>query len=150
MSTNVLLRKRLVTLAVMPALMAVACAGFAAQTIEGSAILDHPCGKTAARQMGLLHEGRIDDANRLSTKAVQSQWQSMPEKDRKMMADMSKAMSPSADEYADAIRKTGVLTLDGSTAMLSVSQTRRDANGSSTSTMTQKLAMEGGQCLVSR
>jgi hypothetical protein len=100
--------------------------------------------------MGLLHEGRIDDANRLSTKAVQSQWQSMPEKDRKMMADMSKAMSPSADEYADAIRKTGVLTLDGSTAMLSVSQTRRDANGSSTSTMTQKLAMEGGQCLVSR
>jgi hypothetical protein len=150
MSTNVLLRKRLVTLAVMPALMAGASAGFAAQTIKGPAILDHPCGKTAARQMGLLHEGKIDDANRLSTRAVQSRWQSMPEKDRKMMADISKTMSPSADQYADAIRKTGVLTLDGSTAMLSVSQTRRDANGSSTSTMTQKLAMEGGQCLVSR
>jgi len=74
----------------------------------------------------------------------------MPEKDRKMMADMSKTMSPSAEEYSDAIRKTGVLTVDGASALLTVSQTKRDANGSSTSTMTQKLAMEGGQCLVSR
>lgn len=120
----------------------------AAQTIKGAAILDHPCGKTAAKQMGYLHEGKVDDANRLSTKALQAQWQAMPANDRTMMAEMSKKMSPSAAEYSDAIRKNGVLTLEGNTAVLEVAQTKRDANGSSTSTMTQKLAMEGGQCLV--
>jgi hypothetical protein len=59
-------------------------------------------------------------------------------------------MSPSSDEYRDAIRKNGVLTIDGNSAVLKVSQTKRDANGSSTSTMTQNFAMESGQCLVSR
>jgi len=150
MKTNMLLGSRRVALGCIPALMGAASIALAAQTIKGAAILDHPCGKTAARQMGLLHEGKVEDANRLSTRALQAQWQSMPEKDRKMMADMSKTMSPSAEEYSDAIRKTGVLTVDGSSALLTVSQTKRDANGSSTSTMTQKLAMEGGQCLVSR
>jgi hypothetical protein len=150
MSTNLLPGKRLVALAAIPALLAGSPVVFAAQTLKGAAILDHPCGKTAARQMSLLHEGKVDEANRLSTKAVQAQWQSMPDKDRKMMADMSKAMSPSGDQYSDAIRKTGVLTVDGNNAVLTVSQTKRDANGSSTSTTTQKLAMEGGQCLVSR
>lgn len=122
----------------------------AAQTIKGAAILDHPCGKTAAKQMGYLHEGKVDDANRLSTKALQAQWQAMPANDRTMMAEMSKKMSPSSDEYSDAIRKNGVLTVDGNSAALKVSQTRHDANGSSTSTMTQNFAMESGQCLVSR
>jgi hypothetical protein len=100
--------------------------------------------------MGMLHEGKIDEANRLSTKAIQTQWQSMPARDRDMMAEMSKKMSPSPAEYAEAIRKSGVLTLDGDSGVLTVSQTKRDANGSSTSTITQNVAMESGQCLVSR
>ena len=142
--------KRVLPLVALAALMTASPVALAAQTIKGAAILDHPCGKTATRQMGYLHEGKVDDANKLSTKAVQTQWQSMPEKDRKMMADMSKSMSPSTEQYASDIRKGGVLTVDGNSAVLTVSQTKRDANGSSSSTMTQKFEMEGGQCLVSR
>ena len=147
---NNLPNARFVALAALAALITASPVALAAQTIKGAAILDHPCGKTATRQMGLLHAGKIDDANRLSTRAVQAQWQSMPAKDRTMMAEMSKKMSPSSDEYSDAIRKNGVLTVDGNSAALKVSQTRHDANGSSTSTMTQSFAMESGQCLVSR
>lgn len=147
---NNLPNKRCVALAAIAALITVSPVALAAQTIKGAAILDHPCGKTATRQMGFLHAGKIDDANHLSTKAVQAQWQSMPTKDRTMMAEMSKKMSPSSGEYSDAIRKNGVLTVDGNTAALKVSQTKHDANGSSTSTMTQNFAMENGQCLVSR
>jgi hypothetical protein len=143
--------KRIVRLLFAAGALAVPCpAAFAAQTIKGAAILDHPCGKTATRHMGYLHEGKMEDANRLSTKALQAQWQAMPAKDRTMMAGMSKSMSPSAEQYGDAIRRNGVLAVDGSNAVLTVTQTKRDANGSSTETMTQKFAMEGGQCLVSR
>jgi hypothetical protein len=150
MSMNNLLNKRLAALAAIGTLVTVSPAVLAAQTIEGAAILEHPCGKTATKQMGFLHAGKIDDANRLSTKAVLAQWQSMPARDQTMMAEMSQKMSPSSDEYRDAIRKNGVLTIDGNSAVLKVSQTKRDANGSSTSTMTQNFAMESGQCLVSR
>jgi hypothetical protein len=150
MSMNNLLNKRLAALAAIGMLVTVSPAVLAAQTIEGAAILEHPCGKTATKQMGFLHAGKIDDANRLSTKAVLAQWQSMPARDQTMMAEMSQKMSPSSDEYRDAIRKNGVLTIDGNSAVLKVSQTKRDANGSSTSTMTQNFAMESGQCLVSR
>lgn len=147
---NSLRKKSIPALALTAALVSACPMAFAAQTIKGAAILDHPCGKTATRQMGYLHDGKVDEANRLSTKAVQAQWQSMPAKDRTMMAQMSKSMSPSAAEYTDAIRGNGVLTVDGSSAVLKVTQTKRDANGSSTQTMTQNFAMEGGQCLVSR
>lgn len=150
MPMNNLPNTRFVALAAIVALITMSPVVLAAQTIRGAAILDHPCGKTAARQMGFLHAGKIDDANRLSTKAIQAQWQAMPANDRTMMAEMSKKMSPSSDEYIDAIRKNGVLTVDGETAALKVSQTKHDANGSSTSTMTQNFAMENGQCLVSR
>jgi hypothetical protein len=150
MSMNNLLNKRLAALAAIGTLVTVSPAVLAAQTIEGAAILEHPCGKTATKQMGFLHAGKIDDANRLSTKAVLAQWQSMPARDQTMMAEMSQKMSPSSDEYRDAIRKNGVLTIDGNSAVLKVSQTKHDANGSSTSTMTQNFAMESGQCLVSR
>jgi hypothetical protein len=147
---NTTRNRAVLALGAIAALVVASSGAFAAQTIKGAAILDHPCGKTAAKQMGLLHEGKVDEANALSTKAVQAQWQAMPAKDRTMMAEMSKSMSPSAEQYADAIRKSGVLTLDGNSALLTVSQSKHDANGSSTSTMTQKLAMEGKQCLVNR
>src|SRR5207302_4748607 len=50
--------------------------------IKGAAILDHPCGKVAVKQMGLAHAGKIDDANKLTTKETQDQLKSMPAKDQ--------------------------------------------------------------------
>ncbi len=127
-----------------------AAPAWSATEIKGAPILDHPCGKTAVRQMGLLNAGDVAGANKLSTVAMQKRWAAMPQKDRAMMADMAKSMSMPPDRYAAAIRASGVLTVDGNTATLKVTQTQKDANGSSTSTTEQAFAMEGGQCLVSR
>ncbi|MBS0321202.1 MAG: hypothetical protein JSR18_11720 [Proteobacteria bacterium] len=129
---------------------AVAPLSAAPTTLKGAAILDTPCGKTAVKQMGMLHNGDVAGANKLTTAETQKRWASMPAKDRDMMADMAKSMSPSSEAYAAAIRTSGVMVMDGNNAHLKVTQTTKDANGSSTSTTEQSFAMEGGQCLVSR
>jgi hypothetical protein len=137
-------------LALSGALCGVSVSAKAATEIKGAAILDHPCGKVAVKQMGLLHAGNVDEANKLSTKEMQDRWKAMPAKDREMMAGMSKEMSPTADKFAGDIRSNGVLAVDGSNATLTVKTTQKDANGSSTSTTTQQFRIDGAQCLVSR
>ena len=41
--------------------------------VKGAAILDHPCGKVAVKQMGLVHSGKMDQANKLTIKEMQEQ-----------------------------------------------------------------------------
>lgn len=130
--------------------VAVAAPASAKSELKGAAVLDHPCGKAGVQQMGYLHAGNVEAANRLSTPEMQKQWQAMPAKDRAMMADMAKSMSPSSDQYAADIRKNGTLVVDGASAVLTVQTTHKDANGSSTSTSTQNFHFDGKQCLVSR
>ncbi|HEY7905255.1 MAG TPA: hypothetical protein VIH36_17530 [Casimicrobiaceae bacterium] len=137
-------------LALSGALCGLSATAGAATEIKGAPILDHPCGKVAVKQMGLLHAGKVDEANKLSTKEMQDRWKAMPAKDREMMAGMSKEMSPTADKFASDIRSNGVLAVDGSNATLTVKTTQKDANGSSTSTTTQQFKIDGAQCLVSR
>jgi hypothetical protein len=122
-------------------------AAFAAE-IKGAAILDHPCGKTAVKQMGLVHAGKMEDANKLSTKEMQDQWKKMPAKDREMMSEMMKQMSATEQDFSNDIKSNGVLAVDGKKATLTVKKTTKDKNGTSTSTMTQRFALEGNQCLV--
>jgi len=118
--------------------------------IKGPAILDHPCGKVAVKQMGLVHDGKIDEANKLSTTEMQDQWKAMPAKDRAMMSEMMKATSSTAQEYSTDIKANGALVIDGQTATLTVKKTTKDKNGTSTSTTTQKFRLDGSQCLISR
>jgi hypothetical protein len=118
--------------------------------IKGAAILDHPCGKVAVKQMGLVHAGRFDDANRLATQEMQSQWQAMPVKDRTMMQGMAKEMAQTESQYAADIKANGVLAVDGTAATLKVQKTVKDANGTSTSTTTQAFRINGPECLISR
>lgn len=135
------------------ALALVLCGGAATagtSEIKGAAILDHPCGKVAVKQMGFVHAGKMDEANKLSTKEMQDQWKAMPGKDRDMMAEMMKQMSSSEQQYSNDIKASGVLAVDGQNATLTVKKTTKDVNGSSTSTTTQKFRLEGDQCLVSR
>jgi len=122
----------------------------AAETIKGAAILDNPCGKVAVKQMGLVHAGKFDEANKLSTKEMQDQWKAMPAKDRSMMSDMSKEMSQTEAEYAAEIKANGVLVVDGPSAKLTVQKTTKDKNGSSTSTTSQQFKVNGSECLISR
>lgn len=132
------------------ALFSMAAAASAKSEIKGAAILDHPCGKTSVKQMGLTHAGKMEEANKLTTKEMQDQWKAMPAKDKTMMSGMMKEMSQTEDQYAADIKANGVLVVDGPTAVLTVKKTTKDKSGSSTSTMTQNFKIDGNQCLVSR
>ena len=118
--------------------------------IKGAAILDHPCGKVAVKQMGLAHAGKIEEANKLTTKEMQDQWKAMPAKDRTMMTGMMKEMSPTEEQYSADIKSSGVMVVDGPSATLTVTKKNKDKSGSSTETTTQNFKLDGGQCLVSR
>ncbi|MEP7064333.1 MAG: hypothetical protein ABI881_18240 [Betaproteobacteria bacterium] len=118
--------------------------------IKGAAILEHPCGKVSVKQMGLIHAGKFDEANKLSTTQMQEQWKAMPAKDRQMMSGMAKEMSQTPEQFSNDVKANGLLVVDGKQAVLTVKSTKRDANGSSTSTTTQNFQVDGNQCMVSR
>jgi hypothetical protein len=118
--------------------------------IKGAAILDHSCGKVAVKQMGLAHAGKVEEANKLTTKEMQEQWKNMPAKDKTMMSGMMKEMSQTEEQYSAAIKSNGVLVVDGPSAVLTVKKTTKDKNGTSTETTTQNFKIDGSQCLISR
>ena len=143
---------RLAVLAISAALplMLYGAAASGKSEIKGAAILDHPCGKVAVKQMGLAHAGKMDEANKLTTKEMQEQWKAMPAKDQTMMSGMMKEMSQTEADYSTDIKSSGVLVVDGDAGALTVTKKTKDKNGSSTSTTTQKFKIDGSQCLVSR
>jgi hypothetical protein len=132
------------------ALLAIAATASAKSEIKGAAILDHPCGKVSVKQMGLTHAGKMEEANKLTTKEMQDQWKAMPAKDKTMMSGMMKDMSQTEDQYAADIKTNGVLVVDGPGAVLTVKKTSKDKSGSSTSTTTQNFKIDGSTCLITR
>ncbi|NDP42292.1 MAG: hypothetical protein GZ089_06180 [Aromatoleum sp.] len=136
---------------VLPFVLCVPTEAAAAKSeVKGAAILDHACGKVAVKQMGLVHAGKMDDANKLSTKEMQDQWKAMAAKDRTMMAGMMKDMSQTEGEYSADVKSNGLLVVDGAAATLTVKKTTKDKNGTSTSTTTQSFKIDGGQCMITR
>ena len=135
---------------VLPLVLCHPAEAAAGSEIKGAAILDHPCGKVSIKQMGLVHAGKLDDANKLTTKEMQEQWKAMPAKDRSMMSGMMKDMSQTDAQYAADIKANGLLVVDGQVATLTVKKTTKDANGTNTSTTTQEFKLSGNDCLVSR
>jgi hypothetical protein len=131
-------------------LFGVAGNALAKTEIKGAAILDHPCGKVSVKQMGLAHDGKMEEANKLTTKEMQEQWKAMPAKDKAMMSGMMKEMSQTEAAYSADIKANGVLVVDGPSAALTVKKTTKDKNGSSTETMSQNFKIDGNQCMVSR
>lgn len=117
--------------------------------IKGAAILDHPCGKLAVKHMGLVHAGKMDAAVKVGTKEMQEQWTAMSAADKTMMSGMMKEMSQSEEQYSADIKSNGVLVVDGPAATLTVKKATKDKNGTSTSTMTEKFKLDGGQWLMS-
>ncbi len=146
-------RKSAVLLGALLSLAPLASA-FAAEApkteIKGAAILDHPCGKVAVKQMGLIHAGKLEEANALTTKEMQEQWKAMPAKDREMMIGMMKEMSKSEEDFAKEIKAFGVLAVEGNRATLTVTREHKDANGSGTDTMAQNYVIDGDKCLITR
>ena len=144
------MNQRAVAGAIGCALGGLLCGAAMGSEVKGAAILDHPCGKTAVKQMGLVHAGKIEEANKLSTKEMQDQWQKMPAKDREMMSGMMKQMSATEQDFSNDIKSNGVLAIDWQNATLTVKKTTKDKNGTSASTFTQRFRLDGSGCLVSR
>ncbi len=129
--------------------LALAAGAQAAKTeIKGAAILEHPCGKVSVKQMGLVHAGKIDEAQKLSTAESQAQWKKLSADDRKMMTGMMQAMSQSEADFSASIKANGLLVVDGKNATLTVKTVHKDASGSSTETMTQTFVIDGSTCLI--
>jgi hypothetical protein len=118
--------------------------------IKGAAILDHPCGKTAVKHMGLVHAGKMDEAAKLGTQEMQDAWKGLPAKDRDMMSGMMKEMSKTEEQFSAEIKDSGLLVVDGNSGTLTVKQEHKDANGSSTETLTQRYVLDGTACRITR
>jgi hypothetical protein len=118
--------------------------------IKGAAILDHPCGKVAVKHMGLTHAGKVDEATKLGTQEMQDQWKAMPAADRKTMSGMMKEMSKTEAQFSAEIKASGVLAIEGKNGTLTVKQEHKDANGTSTDTLTQRYVIDGGKCWITR
>jgi hypothetical protein len=139
---------RLAGLFLLPLLLARAASAAPAE-VKGAAILDHACGKVSVKQMGLVHAGKLDESVKLGTKEMQEEWKAMPAEDREMMSGMMKDMSQSEADYTAAIKAGGLLVVDGAAATLTVKKEIKDANGSSTETMTQKFLIDPTGCWIS-
>jgi len=131
-------------------LLSLARAESAKTEIQGAAILDHPCGKVAVKHMGLVHAGKIDEAAKLGTQEMQDQWKAMPAEDRTMMSKMMKEMSKTEAQFAAEVKAGGLLVIEGNSGTLTVKQEHKDANGTSTETLTQRYVIDGAMCRISR
>ncbi|HEV7507898.1 MAG TPA: hypothetical protein VGS07_23645 [Thermoanaerobaculia bacterium] len=118
--------------------------------IQGAAILDHACGKVAVKHMGLIHAGKFEEANKLGTQEMQDQWKALPAKDRTMMTEMMKEMSKTGEQLAADIKTGGSLVIEGTKATLTIKQEHKDANGSTTDTLTQSYVLDGAVCRITR
>ena len=118
--------------------------------IKGAAILQHPCIKVAIKHMGLVHAGKMDEATKLGTQKMQDEWKALPAGDREMMSGMMKEISKTEAQFAADIKAHGLLVVEGDSGTLTVTQEHKDANGSNTSTMTQRYVIDGDKCLISR
>jgi hypothetical protein len=130
------------------AVVTVSGASAAPQEIKGAAILDHPATKVALRNMSLMHAGKVEEAVKLGSKAMQEQWAAMSADDRKMMGEMMKAFATADAEFKKSVAAFGVLTVDGGDATLVVKEEKNDPNGKSTSTQTMRLTFENGDWRV--
>jgi hypothetical protein len=118
--------------------------------IKGAAILDHACGKVAVKHMGLVHAGKMDEATKLGSKEMQEQWKAMPAADRAMMSGMMKDTSKTEAQFSAEIKAGGLLVVEGNKATLTVKQEHKDANGTSTETLTQSYVVDGANCSITR
>lgn len=120
------------------------------QEIRGAAILEHPCGQVAVKHMGLVAEGKMDEALQLSTPEMQTEWNAMPEEDRQMISGMLQAMSQSAQDFAADVEAHGVLVIDGDSGVLTLDKVTQDASGRGTMTMSQGYQIDGANCAIAR
>jgi hypothetical protein len=118
--------------------------------LKGAALMAHPATKVALENMALMHAGKIDDAVKMGTKAMQADWKALPDEDRKMMSEMMQHFAVPDAEFRAEVEKFGTLTVDGDKASLVVEKKTQDDSSNSTETKTIRLMMEDGAWRVTR
>lgn len=88
--------------------------------VKGDAILKHPIGILAIQAAELMSAGKIEQAVQLGTKEDQSEWKKSPADEKEHKAALWKERAPAPAAYRDAIRKAGILTIEGPMAKLVV------------------------------
>lgn len=88
--------------------------------LRGEAILKHPIGEIAIKAAELLSAGKIDQAMQIRSKEDQSEWKKSPADEKEHKAALWKQRAPAPAAFRDAIRKAGVLTIEGAQAKLVV------------------------------
>ena len=81
---------------------------------------------------------------------MQDGWKALPADERKMMTEMMKATSKSAEQFSAEIKAGGLLVVEGNSATLTVKQEHKDANGTSSETLTQRYVLDGATCRITR
>jgi hypothetical protein len=136
------------------ALATAALCAFPAQAakteVKGAAILEHPLGKLATQNMALMAAGKIEDALKMSSKAMNAEFAAMPADDRKSMSEMMKAFSVPDAEFRAKITKFGVLVVEDTSATLTITEKVDNAQEKSTGTMTQRYVLEDGKWKIGR
>jgi hypothetical protein len=97
------------------------------EDVTGEAILEHPAGQLAVKAAELLTAGKTDAVIALGTKAGQDEWRKTPAEDRKGIAAMQQKRAPAPAMLSEAIRKGGVLSINGDFAVLRVDLAKGDA-----------------------
>jgi hypothetical protein len=119
----------------------------AADEIRGAAILDHPCGKTIVRFMGLVHAGKIDESQKLGTQEMNDDWVKRSAEEREMFGKIMQKLAKSEKEFAEDIRAHGVLEIAGAKGTLTVAKEVEDEKGKRTETDRWHFAIDGKSCL---
>ena len=84
--------------------------------IKAEAILKHPIGALAVKAADLLTAGKVDEVVGLGSREFQADWKKESAADRKQLAENWKSRAPSSSVLSEAIRKSGVLTIEGDRA----------------------------------
>lgn len=119
----------LLRISVATALTVLGCGAalLAQDDVKGDAILKHPAGQLAVKAAELLTAGKTEEVIALNTKAGQDEWKKTPAEDRKGIAEMMKRRAPVPATFSGSIRKAGVLSFNGNSAILRVDLAKGDA-----------------------
>lgn len=79
--------------------------------IKGGAILEHPIGALALKQVKLVHAGKIDEVYALRTASEQADWKKASAADRKEFAALMPRRAPEYAAFEAALRKSGLLKI---------------------------------------
>lgn len=118
------------------------CAQEGPTEVTGKAILAHPAGKAVVEAAKLLAAGKLGEVKKKSVKEVRDEWAAMTPADQAEETARSRAQAPEPKTFEADVARSGVLTIYGETASLSIPTPDGDVSAMAF------VSLEGGQWRV--